>query len=115
VLSLPCVPVTLHSRVRVNIYFFHTWTETIKILPLFYLSYFLDVTNKDLYRLIGYSHHLVLSHALTLYEYLFGYLYVGDLDCMSGCKTNYFKTIWLHPLIWHKLAYRSGQAHAHLA
>lgn len=51
---------------------------------------------------------------LTLSELLFGCLHIGDVSCMSECKTNHFVTIWLHPLVCRKLPYAVSQGHQSL-
>lgn len=58
--------------------------------------------------------HLGSLHALTLFEIMFGCLYVEITTCMSGCKINHFDVINLHPLIRSKLSYLASQGGASL-
>lgn len=50
------------------------------------------------------------SCALTLVEYLFGYLYARNGGYISECKISYFKVIYLYPQIPQKWPYLANQA-----
>jgi hypothetical protein len=52
---------------------------------------------------------------VTLIEHMFGYLHVGDADSTIRYKINYFKVIYLHPLVRLKLSYLAGLLCASLA
>jgi hypothetical protein len=58
--------------------------------------------------------HLVSSHVLTLFEIMFGCLYVWVTICMGGCKIRHFDAINMHPPICLKLSYMDGQGGASL-
>lgn len=48
--------------------------------------------------------HLGSPYASTLFEIMFGCLYVGVTTCMIGCKISHFNVINLHPPIRLKLS-----------
>lgn len=48
------------------------------------------------------SSHPTLLCALTLFEYLFGCLYIYSMSYTSEYNTNHFEALWLYPLICQK-------------
>jgi hypothetical protein len=58
--------------------------------------------------------NLKSPHVLTLFEIMFGYLYVEVTAHMVRCKISHFDVINLHPFIHSKLSYLADQVGANL-
>jgi hypothetical protein len=53
--------------------------------------------------------HFGSPHTLTLFEIIFGCLYIAVTVCMDGYKISHFDAINLHPVIRSKLSYLTNQ------